>query len=676
MKNNRSNLSLFVSGVVILLAIYLCLAYWYVGVAEKKNIEKVQEHTVVIASDLWSLNTSGMFAYLELVAKTDYYKTLDIRLDEETVFLSIKGPVKGAMDTLLHRLGIVTEKNIIHPIVYNGSEIGQLEGVVYIRYVYPLFYIFLSVFFSAITLAFIFYLVFSRRILEKQVRERTRKYLDFVNLLPEMVIETDAAGAITFANRRATDCFGFSDFAKLKQNCSDYLLFENEKGVTLSFFLNTERSEFENMEYRAKGASGTLFPVLIRFAPVFNDNKFTGARMVIVDVTEHKDLIKQLNLDQKMKSIGMMASGIAHDLNNILSGIINYPELLLRQLPPESPLVKQIIPMKNAGLQAAAVVADLLTVARGVAATKKTVGFNDVINEYVESAEFQELQKNHTGVRYRFDLSAELQYVLCSVTHVRKSLMNLINNSSEAIDGVGEITVSTKNVQLDSPMPTRYGEVRAGSYVVLSVQDSGKGIPANVIEHIFEPFFSKKELGRSGTGLGLVVVLNTVQDHNGGINVISSEKGSTFDLYFPVSSEKEAVKAPDEDIDQLRGRGQSILVVDDEPRQRDIATQLLESLGYEVASVASGRAALDYLHQKSADLILLDMIMEPDMNGLMTYEEIIKIYPRQHAIIVSGFSENADVKKALQVGVGGLINKPYTGEQLARVVYDELNKQQ
>lgn len=673
MKKNRSKLFLFATGTVVFFALYTCLVYWYVGVAEKKNIEKVQEHSAIISHDLWALNTSGMFAYLELVAKTDHYKILNIRLDEESIFLSIKGPERGGIDTLLHRLGFITEKSVSHPIFYDDSEIGQFSGVYYVRYVYPLFNIFLALFFSAITLIFIFYLVFSRRFLEQQVQERTKKYLDFVNLLPEMVIETDAKGTITFANRRAMDCFGFLDFTKVKQNCSDYLFFENEKGVQLSFFLNTEISELEKQEYKAKDASGVVFPVLIRFAPVFNKSTFIGTRMVIVDVTERKNLVKQLNLDQKMKSIGMMASGIAHDLNNILSGIINYPELLLRQVPPDSPLVKQIIPMKNAGLQAAAVVADLLTVARGVAATKAPTSLNDIVSEYMVSPEFKELQDTHTEIQYTFDLSSNIHSVRCSVIHVRKSLMNLINNSSEAIDGAGKIAVRTTNTHLENPISTRYGEIKSGSYVVLSVHDNGKGIPVDVVNQIFEPFFSKKELGRSGTGLGLVVVLNTVQDHKGGINVISSEKGSSFELYFPVSSEKVKRKTPEEDIDKLRGKGETILVVDDELRQRDIATQLLDSFGYKVASVVSGHEAIAYVRQNRVDLVLLDMIMEQGMNGLNTYEEIIKIHPQQKAIIVSGFSENADVKKALYIGVGGLINKPYTKEQLARAVYDEFN---
>jgi len=187
-----------------------------------------------------------------------------------------------------------------------------------------------------------------------------------------------------------------------------------------------------------------------------------------------------------------------------------------------------------------------------------------------------------------------------------------------------------------------------------------------------EPFYTKKALGRSGTGLGLTVVWNTVQDHEGYINVKSSENGTIFELYFPVT--REAVNAEKEEISlkDYLGHGEKILVVDDEENQRDIACGLLTSLGYTAEAVSSGQEAIEYVKERPVDLIVLDMIMAKGMNGYETYEEIIKIHPRQKAVIVSGFAETEDVKAAQKLGAGKYIKKPYTVEKIGLAVKGEL----
>jgi len=616
-----------------------------------------------------------MYAYLDLVARTDSYSFLKVTSENGENFLTIAGPKIGALDNMPHRMGLIGTNQFSYPIIYDGQKIGLLEGERYTDYVYFLFYLLLSLFFSAITLVFILYLFFHRRILKQQVKERTQKYQELVNLLPEMVIETDAEYKITFANEKALECFGLADIKEVQPDCSNFIFHEHGGNIGNSHAHNeTSNSNFSDGEYRLKCSSGKFLPVLVRSAPMYNDGHRIGARMVIVDIAERKALEEQLNQDQKMKSIGMMASGIAHDLNNILSGIVNYPELLLHQIPPESRLVNLIKPMQKAGLRAAAVVADLLTVARGVAATKKAVNINDIIQEHIDSPEFKKLKSSQSGIRYEINLTDNLSPVSCSAIHVKKSLMNLMNNASEAIKDRGQVTIRTENKDLITPIKTVHGIIAQGSYVVLTVQDTGQGIPHEDLLHIFEPFYSKKELGRSGTGLGLAIVWNTMQDHNGNIDVKSNEHGSTFKLYFPRTFvEKEVIKDKN-DREIPRGNGESILVVDDEPQQIDIAKKILQGLGYAVEGVSSGYAAMEYVRRRNVDLVLLDMIMETGMNGLQTYTELIQIRPDQKAIILSGFSESDDVKKTMLLGAGGLINKPYTMEQLGRAVYKELNK--
>ncbi len=670
----RKLLILITTGITLLGIVYLGIASWYLSTTKIREVQQFQHHALIIAHDLWTLNDFGMQAYLDLVAETNHYKTLDVLTSDGETFIKISGPVPGTVDTILLRIGLIIPEQISFPVIYENQEIGVFQGERYIRYIYPLFYIFLGLLFLLFTLIFIFYLIFNLRILEHQVKERTQKFQELVSLLPEMVLETDAEGCITFANDKAQDCFGIHNLTKSKHDCREYIRLENGERGDSSIYQASKGTDLKRKEYRANSNTGVLFPVLVRSAPIYRGDIFIGARMVIIDITERKALEEQLTRDQKMKSIGIMAGGVAHDLNNILSGIVNYPELLLHQLPKDSPLIALIEPIKDAGLRAAAIVADLLTVARGVAATREPANLNSIILDYTYSPEFQKLQSLYPQISHKKHLSPDLDTISCSVIHVRKSLMNLVNNASEAVEGRGQITIKTTTTTIATPMTSGHGIIVPGSYVVVSVEDSGKGIPTSELSHILEPFFSKKELGRSGTGRGLTIVWNTMQDHDGGIRVISTEKGTTFELYFPSSPEKLENIASKKQNNVFMGSGQKILIVDDEFQQRDIATRLLKSLGYKIESVASGQAAIEYIRENPVDLVLLDMILESEMNGLETYEELIKIYPDQKAIILSGFSESEDVKNTIHMGAGGLVNKPYTREQLARSVFNELAK--
>jgi CheY-like chemotaxis protein len=251
--------------------------------------------------------------------------------------------------------------------------------------------------------------------------------------------------------------------------------------------------------------------------------------------------------------------------------------------------------------------------------------------------------------------------------------MNLVANAFDAIEYSGTVTISTANKYLDEPLKG-YEDVLVGEYVLLTVSDNGSGILPEDLKRIFEPFYTKKVMGRNGTGLGLAVVWNTVQDHDGYIHVKSSEKGTVFELYFPVTRDQISAgkeKVPAEDY---LGYGERILVVDDEDRQREIACSLLTKLGYNVEAVSSGEEAVIYLTENSVDLIVLDMIMPKGMNGHETYEEIIKTHSRQKAIIASGFAETKDVMAAQKLGAGKYIKKPYTIENIGLAVKEELGK--
>ena len=401
---------------------------------------------------------------------------------------------------------------------------------------------------------------------------------------------------------------------------------------------------------------------------------------VLQDITERKLTEKKLRESEerlarsrKMESLGLLAGGVAHDLNNVLSGIVSYPELLLLDLPQDSKLRKPIQTIQASGNRAVAIVQDLLTIARGVASTKEALNFNDIITDYLVSPEFNKLEQFYPNVSVKANLDKELLNISGSLIHLRKVIMNLVSNASEAIESSGNITISTSNRYIDRPI-NKYEKVSAGEYAVLSVSDDGSGIPADSLERIFEPFYTKKHIGRSGTGLGLAVVWNILQDHEGYIDVSSDKTGTTFDLYFPITRDKINSKELPFSIDKLKGNGETILVVDDVESQREISCSILSVLDYKAAACSSGEEAVEYLKENSVDLILLDMIMGPGINGRVAYERIKKIRPDQKALIVSGFAETDEVKRAQDLGAGQYVKKPLTLERIGVAIKKELEK--
>jgi len=415
--------------------------------------------------------------------------------------------------------------------------------------------------------------------------------------------------------------------------------------------------------------------------PVFDENgKIMGVLEIAHDITEKINAEEELRASEerlarskKMEAMGLMAGGVAHDLNNILSGLVSYPELLLMDLPEDSPLRKPIKTIQESGMRAADIVEDLLTIARGVASGKEVLNLNTMVEEYLDSAEHHKLEKIHPLTAFKTELESELLNITGSASHVKKILMNLIVNASEAIEGKGTVAVSTINRYLDQPLKG-YEDVRIGEYVVLAISDDGSGISPQDIDRIFEPFYTKKVMGRSGTGLGLAVVWNSMQDHNGYINVKSSEKGTAFELYFPTTREQVADEKEEVPLEDYLGHGEKILLVDDEERQREIASGILTRLGYTAEVVSSGEEAIEYVKENPVDLIVLDMVMPKGINGRKTYEEIIKIRPGQKAIIASGYAKTKEVDLAQELGAGKYIKKPYTLAKVGLAVKEELAK--
>jgi len=522
--------------------------------------------------------------------------------------------------------------------------------------------------------------IFEREKSEQALSESKALFDAFMRYLPALAFMKDSGGRYIYLNEACIEFYGVAvedrigktDFDLFPDSVAQDLV-ENDQKVLREGRVLTE---VERLTIEGK----TYYHMVSKFPIVKNDEPHILAGIAF-DITdrmkaekEKKRLEVQLQRSHKMEALGLLAGGVAHDLNNVLSGIVSYPELILMDLPSDSPLRNPLLTIQKSGQKAAEIVQDLLTLARRGVSNTEVLNLNDLICEYLESPEHQKLISYHHSVSVESRPDPDLFNTRCSAIHLKKSIMNLLSNAAEAQTKGGRIVISTDNRYVDRPIEG-YNDVREGDYAVLSVEDYGSGIEPEDLKRIFEPFYTKKVMGRSGTGLGMAVVWGTVQDHNGYIHVDSTPgKGTRFELYFPATRKDLSTGQDSISMKTYMGKGESVLVIDDVSEQREIASSILTKLGYCVIALPSGEDALDYLGDHSADVIVLDMIMDPGMDGLDTYRRISALHPGQKAVIASGYSETQRVRQTQQLGAGEYIKKPYTIENLGLTVKRELEK--
>ncbi|WP_054692483.1 PAS domain S-box protein [Desulfosarcina cetonica] len=515
---------------------------------------------------------------------------------------------------------------------------------------------------------------------ELALRESQEKYKELVQFAPAGIFELDLACLrFTAVNDVMCQYTGYSENELLA--IDPFVLLDEAGQLKIRHLLEAPpvgQAASLGLEFKRK--DGEILSVIMNFKFFLDNGQPKRAMTVVHDVTaikkteaEKKNLENRLANAKRLESLGTLAGGVAHDLNNILSGIVSYPDLLLLDLPTDHPLRQPLLMIKKSGEKAAEIVQDLLTLARRNVGTKKVVRLEGIVNDFLASPEYRKIMGDRPQLSVQTDLRPGTLTVLGSATHISKTLMNLVANAADAMPSGGRITIRTRDGYIDTPHPG-FEIIPEGEYAILEVADRGIGIAATDLEKIFEPFYTKKVMGRSGTGLGMSVVWGTLKDHGGFIDIITEEgAGTTFVLYFPGSRTQE------EDtgsvyIDDYLGKGESILVVDDSPEQRDLTRRMMQRLGYGVDLAASGEEALAMIAERTFDLLVLDMIMPGGMNGLDTYKAIIQRVPNQRAIIASGYAETESVREAQQLGAGSYIKKPYTLEKIGLAVRAELDR--
>lgn len=505
---------------------------------------------------------------------------------------------------------------------------------------------------------------------EGQLRESEEKYKNLVNSLPEAIFIVQYQKIVLF-NPGLERLTGLS-CSQLSDTCPDRLfpksyLGRDSRGGLSDFIIHPDQRiiyvEKQSVEIVYNGLPALLFAV-------------RDITEQIKTRQERKRLQKELEKSKKMEAFGLLAGGVAHDLNNVLSGIVSTPDLVLMDLPKDSPLIEPISMMKDSGKRAAIIVDELLTLGRGAAKVLEPVRLNDVIEEYLVSPEFDRAARFHAGVTVIKHLDPSLPLLNASGLHIRKIIMNLTANAMEAIQNEGRVSLETSRVQFNRKSLKGYEHIKDGPYVKFSVQDTGPGISQADLERIFEPFYTKKVLGRSGTGLGLSIVWNAVHDHKGYVQVTSEKGKSIFQVFFPVTDVLYEGAEPDKiyTLSDYSGHNETVLVVDDVASQRKITSNMLKRLGYQVKTVSSGEKAICFVRKNKIDLAILDMIMDPGISGLATFKELKAIDPEISVVITSGYSKTKDVEKVQKLGAGSFIKKPYSLEKLGLCIKEELQK--
>lgn len=529
-----------------------------------------------------------------------------------------------------------------------------------------------------------------RKKAEEALQKSEEKFRFITERMSDVIWTLDSNLRVQYVSPSVSKALGFTPEERMEQSLVERITPESLKKVQEIIKLEMQREPKTDidpdrtvtleLEYYHKDGS-TVWHESVISAIRDDEGNIIGYHGASRDITERKKIEKErqrleerLRRAEKMEVLGSLAGGVAHDLNNVLGVIVGYSELLREKIPAGDKLRRYVDNVLSSSQKAAAIIQDMLTLARRGVAVSGVVNLNTVISNYLKAPEFEKLKAFHHYLTVKADLEEDLLNIKGSPVHLEKTLMNLVSNAAEAISDRGSVTIRTENRYLDKPI-RGYDDVREGDYVVLTVSDTGKGISAAELEKIFEPFYTKKVMGRSGTGLGLTVVWGTVKDHDGYIDVQSEDgKGSTFTIYFRATREALVSDQQKMSPDQYMGRGESILVVDDIKEQRELAVAMLNRIGYHVTAVSSGEEAVLYIKTNTVDLMVLDMIMEPGIDGLETYRQVLEINPKQKAIIVSGFSETDRVKKTQELGAGAYVRKPYILEKIGLAIKSELLK--
>ncbi len=515
------------------------------------------------------------------------------------------------------------------------------------------------------------------KLAEKKIKESEEKFTLFMKNLPLVIVIRDTQGRYIYLNDEWEKVMGLKKEDWLGK--TPYDVFPEEDAKKL---LNGDKEAIEKVKTEPSIISlhhkvGIKWWMANRFVIHDGENNPAYVATIYIDITEQKKaeeerdrLKEQLLQAQKLESIGRLAGGVAHDYNNMLEVILGNAQLALMQIDSKNDVEVHLHEIINAAIRSSEVTKQLLTFARKQITEPKITNINTVIENMLKMLR----RLIGENIDLRWNPQEDLWNVLIDPTQINQIVANLCINARDAISVNGNITISTQNIILDDAYCSDIPDCLPGEYVMLSVSDNGCGIDKEIIDKIFDPFFTTKEVGK-GTGLGLSTVYGIVKQNNGFINVYSEKGiGSTFKLYFPRYASKEEFTRETITAEKPLGKGETLLVVEDEESLLKMIHLMLERLQYKVITANSPSAAIDIMKAKGKDIdvLLTDLVM-PQMNGVELYQTIKQIKPDIHCIFMSGYTDIMLHEHIINKDTN-FLQKPFSMLDLAKKLRNILDK--
>ncbi len=506
---------------------------------------------------------------------------------------------------------------------------------------------------------------------QKRAEENIRMLSRAMEQSPASVVITDLDGKIEYVNPKFTQVTGYTSAEALGQNPRVLKSGETpDKEYKQLWETITSGKEWRG-EFHNKKKNGEFYWEYASISPIKDvSGKTTHYLAVKEDITEKKTLEQQFFRTQRLESIGTLAGGIAHDLNNVLAPILLSVELLNRRHSDEA-TKKLLSSMESSALRGRDIIKQVLTFARGIEGQHVSIDLRHIVKE-IDNIIMETFPKN---IKKVVDIPKDLLTIVGDATQIHQVLLNLCINARDAMPHGGTLSITASNIRIDTQYARMNLNARQGTYVLLNVTDTGTGIPPEILVKIFEPFFTTKEIGK-GTGLGLSTVYTIIKNHGGFIEVQSElGKGTTFKVHFPVVESAEAQQIQKEHAHPVGGNGELILVVDDEASVLEVTKQTLAMYGYNILSASDGTdaVALYAQHKDEIDLVVSDILM-PTLDGVMMARTLLRMNPYVKIILTSGHKIDEPPSSQDDLKIEAFLQKPYTAEYLLKIVHDVLSR--
>ena len=508
-------------------------------------------------------------------------------------------------------------------------------------------------------------------VLEEALRKSEEKYRKLFEDSKDVIVIFKPAGEITDINPSGLDLFRidsieqarninfFNDFNCSDTECVNFKALAGSKGFIKDFEMVLKLKDGHQIYIQLSGTAVTD-----------KKNNVTEYRCIIRDVTERKKIEHQLLQSQRMESLGLLAGGISHEFNNLLTGILGYASFIKNNIASDNKFFEGIQIIEDNARRAASLTTQLLTFARGGKYKLHSVNLNQIVKETLKiiSSTFDK------NIEVENNLYSGLPAIDADASQIQQALMNICINSKEAMPSGGKLVLITGISMITDDLARQHTDIKPGSYVTLSITDTGQGIDAKTRDKLFEPFFTTKDNDKS-VGLGLFMAYSIIKSHNGFINVYSEPgEGSTFEIYIPASMSNEVKEEPQKKPGEIPRGSETILIADDEKYIRSFAKNMLETYGYKVMLAENGLEAAEIYKSNSSKigLVILDMIM-PKMSGYETYVKLKEINPEVKVIFSSGMNQDAKSQDLVKNGGSVFFQKPYQIGEILNKVRDTLD---